>query len=138
MPLQSSGAISLSDMQSFFGLGYSFASYRGRGSVPASGPISFSQMFGATLRDPTSGDYYSSPTSGYRWRYERDEFGGAYSGGGIYWNGSAVGNYSAAAGSSYTTGGWTYYRSSQRTSGSYKPNRNTTVTWYAYGIYRIK
>lgn len=31
-----------------FSLGNSFSAYRGKGNVPASGPISFSQLYGAT------------------------------------------------------------------------------------------
>ena len=48
MTLSTSGAISLAQMHAEFGLGYSFASYRGKGSVPASGTVYFSQMYGAS------------------------------------------------------------------------------------------
>jgi hypothetical protein len=112
-----------------FGLGYSFASYRGRGSVPASGTIYFSQMYGAANRDPVSGDYYTLNS----WEWAMNPTGGGDGQGHLQlrWNGAmAYTNGIHANVTSITWGdGWTYYRSTWRVkSGLYD----------RYGVYRIK
>jgi hypothetical protein len=48
MTLPSSGALSFGAIRTEFGLGNSISSYRGKGSVPASGAIKFSQLYGAS------------------------------------------------------------------------------------------
>lgn len=59
MVLQSSGAISLSDIAAEFGgsTPHSLSEYYGSGSVPTSGTISFSQFYGQS-NDPLGGDIY--------------------------------------------------------------------------------
>jgi hypothetical protein len=94
-----------------FGLGYSFASYRGKGSLPASGPMYFSQLYGASniVREPASGETYAlnstdwkmNPTGGGDGKGRLD----------IVWGGAAVyGNGTPAATTSVLAGGKTYYR----------------------------
>lgn len=116
--LQTSGAISLANLQTAFG---------------GSNPISLSEYYrngsyvdgtqSSTTRQPSSGAYYHA--NNYYW----------YIVGGtelyIVWNGSYVAGVSHS-GSSYTTGGWTYYRSAfQGNDGygdSYSVYRTQTTT----------
>lgn len=131
MPLQSSGAISLADMHNFFGLGYSFASYRGRGSAPGSGPMSFSQLYGAVklVREPPSGEYYSA--GAYDWAV-LSSLGGQAS---VYFNGLLA---SPVGGSSFSYGAATYYQGSYqgRTTQNTGGQNGQAITTDHYGIYR--
>lgn len=129
MALPSSGAISLAAMNTEFGLGYSFNSYRGKGSVPASGAISFSQMYGASniTRQPASGDYYNNSSSPLYYYGQVD----AISGWRIYWNNTLISN-NASSGGTQTVGSYTYYRTTLRSSGG-----SGGSAFQYYGIYRI-
>lgn len=130
MTLQTSGPISLADMHNFFGLGYSFASYRGRGAAPGSGPMSFSQLYGAAklVRDPPSGEYYSRQV--YDWAVS-SQLGGAS----LYFNGLVA---SPVEGSSYTSGSVTYYQGNYQTVETQVIGGQNGRTYYTYryGIYR--
>lgn len=131
MPLQSSGPISLANMHSFFGLGYSFGSYRGRGGAPASGPMSFSQLYGASkvVREPASGEYYSADS--YDWAV-KSSLGGQAS---VFFNGLLA---SPVGGSSFTSGSITYFQGSYqgRTTVNTGGQGGQPVTTDHYGIYR--
>ena len=135
--LQSSGAISIEDIKNLFG-GPASPSlsnyYRGGSYIPATRAVN------TLVREPTSGDYYSSYTSGsyaYAW----------FDGGGIiaadpnyslnwsraYWNEIEVFNSLPSSTDSYTTGGYTYYQGSYR---EYFPSNEYAYETWAYGIYR--
>ena len=143
MPLQSSGPISLANMNSYFGLGYSFNSYRGYGSVPSSGQISFSQMYGALLREPTSGEYYVNSGGRFSTLVENNlVWGWGYSSEGtdyIRWNGSNV--FIGTLGPSTVSaviGSATYYRGSLRDSRSGTTGGQNPRNYFTgyYGVYR--
>ena len=90
--LQTSGAISLSQVQSVFGGGDPISMseyYRGGSYVPSTGAGSYTSYYGST----TSPAYYYTNS------------------GSIAWNGSSIGTASANS-TSYTTGGYTYQRGS--------------------------
>lgn len=127
--LQSSGAISIANLNSFFpGSGTAMSNfYRGGGRVPATKTVEI------ITRDPTSGEYYSRTTSDYSvWT--------DYQGSGTIAFKSNANNpaagwqppwISGVSGSSWTTGGFTYYRGSIRE--SYTDEYGTTNF---HGIFR--
>lgn len=118
MALPSSGAISLLDLQNEYG---------------GSSPISLSEYYrngpyvpnsiGSTVREPSSGDYYTSGS--YEWL--------TYSDGTVlvvYWAGADTGIPNGYGGTSYTVGSYTYYR------GSYRSGPDPKFGFYNYGVYR--
>lgn len=136
MPIPSSGAISMSMFNTEFGLGNSFSAYRGKGSVPASGPISFSQLYGASnvIREPTSGEYYDQYKEPYSfWSVNTQELAGTIS---ITFNGFTFSNggklifpMGTPTQTSIVFEGKTYYR------GTLKQGSNNTYG-AVYAIYR--
>lgn len=106
MALQTSGAISLSDVAGEFGgsAPHSLSEYYGVASgIPSSGTISLSHFYGAAdapTREPASGYYYQADVY---------HFGQAGVCGNLYtaWAGANMGVHTTT---SFTTGGWTYYR----------------------------
>lgn len=124
--LQSSGAISIGNLNSFFGgSGTSMSNfYRGGGRVPSTKTVT------SIVRDPPSGDYYSRITSNHTvW----------FGDGALAWFSSAdnpnVGWQPPwmqhGGGTSYTAGGFTYYRGSLRDVAS-----DQYGTYYMYAVYR--
>lgn len=112
MTLQTSGAISLSQVQAEYG---------------GSNPISMSEYYKygdyvpayvsvTTWQPSASTDYFSTSAPSYYW-YKNG--GGSYwYTAYAYWNGTQITGMSTTA-TSYTTGGWTYYRTSVRSSSTY-------------------
>ena len=120
MALQTSGAISLSDIQSEFGGSnpISLSEYYGAASgIPASGAISLSDFYGA------SAVQYSLTSPQYYWLVGSQ-------GNNIYWNGSYIGAPSSSA-TTFTSGGYTYTRGSLRDTQTFKSN-----TFYYYELSR--
>jgi hypothetical protein len=104
--LQTSGAISLSQVQSVFGGGNPISMseyYRGGSYVPSTGAGSYTSYYGST----TSPAYFFSNT------------------GSVAWNGTTIGNAGANA-TSFTSGGYTY----QRGSLFYTQTGKFTVSYY--------
>lgn len=124
MTLQTSGAISLSQVQSEYGGGnpISMSEYYRSGSyVLGSGTT--------TTRQPTSGDA-GGGLGVTNWFVNAGQNNGTYA---VYWSGSSVtgflaGNHSSPT--SVTIGTITYYR------GSYQAY-NQYLSRYRYGIYRV-
>lgn len=105
-------------------------------ALGGSNPISLSEYYrggayvpstrSTTVREPTSGDNYNVGTPSY---YFINFVGNGNTG--VAWQGSVNVSVSGEAVTSYTTGGYTYYRGTYRGSvaGSYYRE-------YRYGIYR--
>lgn len=132
--LQTSGAISLNDIKTLFGgpTSPSLANYyRGGSYIPATKIV--------ISRTPTTGEYFSFGS--YIWSQIINDNSSAdtpY----ILWNGVNVSGAPANA-TSYTTGGYTYYRGSLYTSAYYPPSSGgygspptPGYTVYYYYIYR--
>lgn len=104
MALPASGTISLAQMNTEFGLGYSFNAYRGawKSTVPTTGPISFSQMYNARQKIYEYGGYQAS----YRMWYNQSTTKTI-----IYWYGTVIYNssYLGGVGTTYYSGGYYYY-----------------------------
>lgn len=117
--LQSSGAISINDIKTLFGGPASPALsnyYRGGSYIPSSKTV--------TVTDPNTTGYYSNTGSGYFWMNQTGYNGLDTR---FRWAGA---NYALGAVSltSYTTGGYTYYRAAFAT-------RITTDYGYGYIAY---
>lgn len=118
--LQSSGAISINDIKNLFGGpgSPSLANYyRGGSYIPATKAV--------PVYEPTSGDYFSLAVFDpkYYWTYDPTTLS-------ISWASSTIYNGPGGSGTtSYTSGGYTYYR------GSYRSYDGYTGTYF-YGIYR--
>ena len=135
MALPSSGTISLWQMNQEFGLGYGFNSYRGKGSVPATGQIWFSLMYGATavVREPASGEYYSQANPYYFWTVNVQELAGTisitFNSDGAQFNNERGFTYNAGASAPTLTSlsnyGKTYYRGSNKGGSNYAIYRTT-------------
>jgi hypothetical protein len=100
-----------------FGLGYSFASYRGKGSLPASGAMFFSQLYGASniIREPASGEIYQTSAPTYYWQVITNGGGDGKGRHDIYWAGTLVyGNGVPYQTTTLAAGGKTYYRGAQQ------------------------
>lgn len=119
--LQSSGAISINDIKALFG-GPASPSlsdyYRGGAYVPA--------VKSVTTRDPVSGQNYQTTGSLYYWIDQGE----------AYWNNTQV-SANTGTSTSFTNGGYTYYKGSLRES-IYHPATGYTpaYTTYYYDIYR--
>lgn len=132
--LQSSGAISIGDIKNLFG-GPASPSlsnyYRGGSYIPASKTI--------TTRAPASGEYYNRGSYAYQlaegWTvwvtpgYQNGNY--LQSANYVYIFSNVLGTFT-----SYTTGGYTYFRGSYRTSGSYNDGYSTPSTLNFYGYWR--
>ena len=131
MAVPSSGSISLAHFHQEFGLGYSFNSYRGKGSVPGSGQIWFSQMYGAAnqVREPGSGYVFD-------WNYYYFA-NGNIRGGNFFtycvWNGTTVNAPTAGTLTSFSSGGATYYRGPTYYGDG---DDGAFATWSMYDCYR--
>lgn len=106
--LQSSGAISFSQLQSHFGGGnpISISEYYRNGSyVPSIYTVTTTTT--TTTRQPSSGSNYTvwGGSTGYEWRVI------GTSSTQIYWGSSTITTSASATATSHTSGGWTYYRS---------------------------
>lgn len=132
--LQASGAISLNDIKTLFGgpTSPSLANYyRGGSYIPATKVI--------TVRTPTTGEYFVWES--YRWDQTIYDGGSAWP---LYllWGGAIVTSNGPANATSYTIGGYTYYRGSLFTSSYTPPQSGYGVpstpgyTTYYYYIYR--
>ncbi len=90
--------------------------YRGGPFVPTTGTT--------TTREPSSGEYYDYSGSGYYWQVDRGQ-------GNILWAGVNT-NFSPSDATSFTSGGFTYFRGTQRSSGkdlfTYAIFRTSTTT----------
>jgi hypothetical protein len=120
MPLQTTGAISLSDVQSEFG---------------GSNPISMSEYYRGGAYVPTTistgaGSYssYQGNISTYYW--SDLENAGTVS---LRWNGSTVAGFQSSA-TTYTTGGYEYQKGTLFTSDSGGGGKGEPTTYY----YRIR
>lgn len=92
--------------------------YRGGSFVPTTASTS--------VREPSSGEYFTQGASGYWWAASTTSGAGNF---GVYWNGFLV--FSANA-TSITVGAYTYFRGSLRINNSGCP----CDPYYGYGIYR--
>ena len=106
--LHTSGAISFSQLQSHFGGGnpiYMSEYYRNGSYVPSIYTVTTTTT--TTTRSPGSGSNYSvwNGSSGYEWRVI------GTSSTQIYWGSSTITTGASSSATSYTSGGWTYYRS---------------------------
>jgi hypothetical protein len=121
MALQTSGAISLSDIQSEFGGSnpISLSEYYGAASgIPTSGAISLSNFYGA------SAVQYSLTSPTYFWLTGSQ-------GNSIYWNDAYIGAPSSASTTTFSAGGYTYTRGSLRDTQTFKNG-----TFYYYELSR--
>jgi hypothetical protein len=103
--LHSSGAISLSQVQGHWGGGnpISMSEYYRNGSyVPSI--YTETTTTTTTTRQPSSGSNYSVLAPAYRWT--ASGLGVA-----VVWAGTTISNSAASTATSFTSGGWTYYRS---------------------------
>lgn len=121
MALQTSGAISLSDIQSEFG---------------GSNPISISEYYGAASGVPTSGtislsNFYGKSAVQYSLTSPQFYWLTGSQGNNIYWNGSYIGAPSSSSTTSFSAGGYTYTRGSLRDTQTFKSN-----TFYYYELSR--
>lgn len=119
--LHSSGAISLSQVQSHWGGGnpiYMSEYYRNGSYVPSIYTVTTTTT--TTTRSPGSGSNYSvwNGSSGYEWRVMGTTSTS------IYWGSSTITTSASASATSHTSGGWTYYRS--------------TYVGASYGVYRYQ
>lgn len=125
--LQGSGAISIGNLNSHFpGSGTSMSNfYRGGSRVPSSKTVS------TTTRQPTSGGFFTMSFPSYYWG------GGAY--GGASWNNQGLTGGGDAM-SSFTEGGWTYFRGALRRTdpGIGATAYNPGSTGYLYEIFRTQ
>ena len=104
--LQSSGAISIANLNSFFpGSGTSMSNfYRGGGRVPTTKTVT------TVTREPTSGDFYNVTTA----------YTFYYSSGDISWfNIDVTGGAAVPNSTSFTVGNITYFRGTARESNEY-------------------
>lgn len=125
MALQTSGAISLANVQTEFGgvNPISISEYYGKvAGIPASGTISLSHFYGKSkiIREPESGEYYDSRN---KWVYNIEENTVD-----VIYNAYAYTFYQGNI-NSVNFGGYTYYRGTLRESNPYQK---------FYGYYRIK
>ena len=121
MALQTSGAISLANIQSEFGGSnpISISEYYGAASgIPTSGTISFSNFYGA------SAVQYSLSAPTFFWLTGSQ-------GNNIYWNGSYIGAPASSSTTSFSAGGYTYTRGSLRDTQTFKSG-----TFYYYELSR--
>jgi hypothetical protein len=131
--LQTSGAISLNNIRSLFGgpASPSLANYyRGGGYIPSTKSV--------TNREPTSGAYYSDSRYAWQQPFVGNGDTGQALAVSIYWNGGQITLNGPANSTSYTSGGYTYYRSSLYTA-AYTPPQyggGGNITIYFYYIYR--
>lgn len=128
MALQTSGAISLANVQTEFGgvNPISISEYYGKAAgIPASGTISLSHFYGKSniIREPESGDYFDVNSS-YSFRYAAPLKKTS-----IFWNSTTLLTMLPGDVSSFVSEGYTYYR------GQYRYTLNQVLL---YGIYRIK
>lgn len=131
--LQSSGAISLANLQTTMGGANPISLseyYRGGAYTPATKTIA--------TREPASGEYFGLST--YQWQQSYSGYGnsGPAFSAAIFWSGSWITTAVPANATSYTTGGYTYYRGALYTSG-YTPSQyggGGNITTYFYYIYR--
>ena len=132
MALQTSGAISLANVQTEFGGAnpISISEYYGKvAGIPASGTISLSHFYGKSniIREPDSGEYFVENGNAFGWTV----YTSGYSM--VYWNTSTSTPLVSAPSATITAisfNGYTYYR------GTYRKAYSSVV--YAYAIYRIK
>ena len=121
--LPSSGAISIADLNTFFpGSGTAMSNfYRGGARVPSSKTVLIN-------RQPSSGEFYLSNSSGYVWA--QGGFGTAPD---VFliW-GSQLGTFPVTANTA-TTGGWTYFRGTFRQDAY---DQYGQYIWSEYAIYR--
>ena len=126
--LQSSGAISIANLNSFFpGSGTAMSNfYRGGSRVPASKTVS------TVTREPASGGFFTMSFPAYFWG------SGAYSG--AAWNNVEVPGAGGGDGTSVTTGGFTYFRGSLRRTdqGIGGDAYNPGSTGYLHDIFRTQ
>lgn len=122
--LQSSGAISILDLKNFYGgpaspslLNY----YKGNGYVQS------------TYRQPASGDTYSSGTYWDEATNPSGGYGGSSTTINIKWGGASIVSGLGSGVTSYTAGGYTYYRGTLRASGT---AAYATSSYANYGLYR--
>lgn len=107
--------------------------YRGGSYVPTTRTVS------TTVRDPSSGDYYNRGAYGNS--INTGFINATIPGYGTYtligWFGTILNNNAWITGtySSWSQGGYTYYRGTYRTT-YYTNNGYGTETWLLYGIYR--
>jgi len=123
--LHTSGAISLSQLQSHFGGSNPISMgeyYRNASYVPSIYTVTTTTTI--TTSQPASGSYFVAynGTTGYEWRVV-----GLTPVTHIYWNGATITTSGSATATSYTSGGWTYYRSTYE---------RTDYTLVRYRIYR--
>lgn len=126
MALQTSGAISLANVQTEFGgvNPISISEYYGKvAGIPASGTISLSHFYGKSniIREPESGEYYALGTT--HWMVVSGNNLTS-----VKWNGVFPIAGQSGQLSSYSVSGYTYYR------GTYR-GKDKMGTYY--GVYRI-
>lgn len=111
MTLQTSGAISLGNLQTEYGGANPISIseyYRGQGLVPYD--------ISSTTNEPASGFYYSTYSPTYYWY--RSGGGSYWYSATIYWNSANIGSPGTSA-TSATYGGWTYYKGTVNTINNY-------------------
>lgn len=127
--LQSSGAISINNIKTLFGGPASPALsnyYRGGAYIPSTKTTT------TTVREPTSGEYWTENVTTVRVDVSGFDAGGTTGSTAYYWFSSVV--YSAYGNiPSVTTGGYTYYRGSFR---KYIYDSTYGITVNFFGIYR--
>lgn len=102
--LQSSGAISINDIRNMFGGpgSPSMANYyRGGAYIPATKPV--------TVFEPAGGGWTAETGQGTYWIDYFDSKDN-YTGSQIYWGGAFIAGFFNSGATSYTTGGYTYYK----------------------------
>lgn len=90
-----------------------------RDALGGSNPVSLSQYYRGgprvpttrtvTVRDPSSGDYFNMSNPLTRW-LQVLTYGGSPIDAAGYWFGTNLGNFGSGAPTSFTTGGFTYFR----------------------------
>lgn len=136
MALQTSGAISLANVQTEFGGGnpISISEYYGKAAgIPASGTISLSHFYGKSniIREPASGEYY-----GQTHAFMTTNVGFIR----ILWNGTVFNIDGDDSFTSCSNGGYTYYKGKYMSGDRLYPSPPYPPSAHIlrYGIYRTK
>lgn len=130
--LQASGAISLADIKNLFGGNYAASSYyRGGAYIPSQKTVS------TIVREPSSGEYFNQGQMAWSCYLGVIRFVDGYNPNLISHNYNWFGSSWPVSGdvSSYTVGGYTYYRGSYHHLQGYNDGYGIS-TWYFHYIYR--